>query len=380
MPHPCLLARLSAFALLGMAALPLVAAPPPQTDINKAIDRGNAYLLRNMEGVIKPFDWSGSPQTKAPLVLYALVSGEANLRHPAVQQLVDRCLQDEIRSTYQASTLALALEALDPGRYQPAISRCGQFLLDNQCKNGQWGYGKAVPLPTLTLGASTRRPVTTGGAGGGSRAGTGTAALTTRPRQAIALKPRGAGPDRGDNSNTQYAVLGLRACEEANVRIPPETWTRALDWWTRSQRDDGGWNYDTGMETSYASMTEGGLGSIAIAAHFLNRDWKGEPAAKKGADRVNGFDVKENRIPRHQGNAYHFYHLYALERAGVLTGQDAFGGREWYGEGAAFLVGTQRPDGAWKSGSDFDDLVQDTCFAILFLKRATQPLKAVYTR
>ena len=66
------------------------------------------------------------------------------------------------------------------------------------------------------------------------------------------------------------------------------------------------------------------------------------------------------------------YHLYALERAGDLTG-DSLAGHDWYREGAAYLLGTQRDDGSWDDGSDTP--VPGTCFALLFLGRATKGLR-----
>jgi hypothetical protein len=372
--------RFTAPFLLSLPVLPLGAAPPAPADVDKAIARGNAFLLQNVEPSLKTFDWPGQTQTKAPLMLYALAKGNADPRHPAFLKLLDHCLKEEIRSTYQASTLALALHAIDPGRFQQPIWRCGQFLLDNQCKNGQWGYGKPVTLPTITLSASSRRVVTQSG----SRSGGGTQAVAaaeeTRPKRELKLQARAAGPDSGDNSNTQYALLGLRACEEANVRIPADAWKRALDAWLNSQKGDGGWNYENGAEASYPSMTEGGLGSLVIAMHYLDRDWRKDERVAKAIAWMKAFDVKENRIPRHQGNAYHYYHLYALERAGMLAQLEQFGGRDWYDEGAAYLLKVQGANGSWKSGSFADNDVQDTCYAILFLRRATQKLPPkVYT-
>jgi hypothetical protein len=52
-------------------------------------------------------------------------------------------------------------------------------------------------------------------------------------------------------------------------------------------------------------------------------------------------------------------------------------GRDWYREGAAWLVEAQRPEGHWGT-------VDETCFALLFLRRATvtgaQDLREVWAR
>ena len=71
-----------------------------------------------------------------------------------------------------------------------------------------------------------------------------------------------------------------------------------------------------------------------------------------------------------------YYYLYALERAGILCGTEAMGTHRWYPEGAKFLVEKQSPDGQWEHDGDWNKPVWNTCFAILFLKRATRPLVA----
>ena len=42
--------------------------------------------------------------------------------------------------------------------------------------------------------------------------------------------------------------------------------------------------------------------------------------------------------------------------------------------GAKFLVEKQSANGQWEHGGDWNKPVWNTCFAILFLKRATRPL------
>ena len=74
-----------------------------------------------------------------------------------------------------------------------------------------------------------------------------------------------AGGD-GDISNAQFAVLGLSACTDGNIRIPDKTWKRALTYITRNQNKDGGWGYDyDGRDdrNSYGSMTCAGVCGIA---------------------------------------------------------------------------------------------------------------------
>jgi hypothetical protein len=48
------------------------------------------------------------------------------------------------------------------------------------------------------------------------------------------------------------------------------------------------------------------------------------------------------------------------------------GGKDWYFEGATQLIARQRKNGSWNEGGRLD--IVETCFALLFLKRATAPI------
>src|SRR5207253_5001464 len=58
-----------------------------------------------------------------------------------------------------------------------------------------------------------------------------------------------------------------------------------------------------------------------------------------------------------------FYFLWSLERVAVAYGLDTIGKKDWYGWGTELLLLKQAPDGGWNSQVD-------TCFALLFLRRA----------
>jgi hypothetical protein len=78
--------------------------------------------------------------------------------------------------------------------------------------------------------------------------------------------------------------------------------------------------------------------------------------------------------------AWHYYYLYGLERAGVLAGVAWMGEHDWYLEGAEYLLKSQSARGGWQAGmpgmgaaaaaAGGGDLL-DSCFALLFLKKAT---------
>ena len=72
--------------------------------------------------------------------------------------------------------------------------------------------------------------------------------------------------------------------------------------------------------------------------------------------------------------SFYLYYMYGLERAGMLYGTEKMGPNRWYPEGAKVLIERQGPSGAWEDGYTWNKSEWNTCFAILFLRRATRPL------
>jgi hypothetical protein len=127
-------------------------------------------------------------------------------------------------------------------------------------------------------------------------------------------------------------------------------------------------------------MTAGAVGAIAILDYLQAKDGKKNPHVHDGlAWLAKNWSVTENHGPSEVengvGNAYLYYYLYALERVGMLLDVGSIGNHSWYPEGAEMLLKVQQPDGSWK-GSRPEVPAWDTCFAILFLKRATRGLVA----
>ncbi len=130
------------------------------------------------------------------------------------------------------------------------------------------------------------------------------------------------------------------------------------------------------MEDICGSMTTSGAAALMICKAGLegtglyNRfKTKMDKGIRDGCAWIaKNFSVTQN--PGRGG--YHLYFLYGMERVGVLTLCPAFGEHKWYEEGATYLLGHQSGNGCWSGGGE-SDLV-NTCFALLFLKRATTPI------
>ena len=238
--------------------------------------------------------------------------------------------------TYDTSLAILALGAHDARANRPRIAELADALIDWQ--HGDWGY-----------------------------------------------------PSGADLSNTQYGALGLWGARRAGVEIPVAVW-RSLERSLSGYRcSDGGYAY-AGNSSASGSMTAAVVGTLAICqdalttARALGEDDRRdiERRIREGIDWLGrNFSVTTNPGA---GGWLHYY-LYGLERVGASPGERSFGTHDWYREGAEFLVDEQGLDGGWCENGGWQggarrgaigssDVVQ-SCFALLFLRRATRPVSVV---
>src|SRR5262249_38945041 len=73
-------------------------------------------------------------------------------------------------------------------------------------------------------------------------------------------------------------------------------------------------------------------------------------------------------IPRFDSLDQGYYFLWSLERVAVAYGLETIGSKDWYAWGAEILLQTQETNGSWQGR--YADGGVDTCFALLFLRRA----------
>jgi hypothetical protein len=356
-------------------------APQNAPKIDQA--RIDAAITRGVEWLKGTSRFGGGKHGTRELALLALVHAGVRPSDPVFAGLLQEMLEEELQTTYRVSLQAMVLEELDRVKYQKRIWQCAQFLVDNQCDNGQWSYGQPTTYGEPSIPGSN--DVATG-----TLFPPGKVVIFGDPepgqkppvRQKVAVKKRReGGRGHGDNSNSQYALLGLRACHDAGIVLPKDVVQKSAQGWRQSQSGDDfakggmstgggptapprGWSYH-GRGGAYGSMTAGSVGALTICDYILGIDWKKDENVNAGLSWLRDhFTVSEN--PKRNG-AHHYYYLYGLERAGMLYGIEKLGRHEWYAEGAHYLVQNQRADGAWGSPVD-------TCFAILFLRRATRPL------
>jgi hypothetical protein len=378
-----------------------------QQKVDEAIKKGCAILAMGGGGFgFGTFTHGKRNQPDAvqcygELVLLTLLhSGYYDENSPELQGLIGFLVERPITSTYTASLGAMAFQKLNAKKYQARIAQYAQFLCDNQAENGQWDYGEPgkveEKVPTTAPKAKPQDVATAGNAGGATP---GASSAPAGPKKEVGktaalpkipIRKKRPGPPNGDNSNSQYAALGLRACLDAGIDVDPRVLTLAKKWWTTCQNSDGGWGYnDSGgmggeenpesvSNTSYGSMTVGAVGALCIYDYYLGLQYKNDGNVIRGLEWLaKNYDVTKN--PKKNQFAY-LYYLYGLERVGMLYGTEKIGPNEWYPDGANHLLSTQLPGGGWSPPEKIPGgLTTATCFAILFLRRGTPPLKAVAT-
>jgi hypothetical protein len=196
----------------------------------------------------------------------------------------------------------------------------------------------------------------------------------------------GAGGFDSDNSNTQYALLGLHEGQAAGARIDPEVWQEIRDYYTRQE---GGqyqnWGYKPGQGPT-PTMTASALCGMLIAGMDLNSGRETLRPDYSGAARCGEYeeerhlaaalDLVGRQMPREphgiNGMGRHYYWLYCIERAGRLSGRRFLGGVDWYRLGCKNLVDQQnKADGSW-AGEGHPVIA--TSFALLFLAKGQTPV------
>jgi len=368
-------------AVLLVLALPALAAekPTPAVDqkrVDAAIDKGKEWLMARLkEGLPGMGDWGwvNSEQTLHGIVIYALLTAGVPNTDADLIKAIQEVRQKEIVSVYGAAIQAQAYQKFDPVKLYQDIHNCAQFLVDNQAKEGYWGYGEKVNLPDVPPVTFTPAPsaVVTGPGGGAVRKAA--ASNTTAMRKTV-INRKGWGK-KNDNSNTQYALLGFAATMTAGIYPPADCFQLLEQWLTDCQNTDGGWGYAErgtpmhGGEASYGSMTAGAISSLSIALRFgKNQDPLKDVRIQKGITWM-GQNLTFETNPGKGG--WHYYWIYSVERAGSFAGTQWFGDRPWYYEGATYLLDKQDGDGSWGQG-DGREKILNTAWAILFLKQASR--------
>src|SRR5436190_21803155 len=312
-----------------------------QVKVEQAIQKGIAFLKTSDS----PDSAIGGDSDELKLLTF--IHGGVADNDAAFTALLAKCLERKLEKTYKVSILAMCLEELDRVKYQQKIAQCGQFLLDNIKPNGGFSYGE----PTAFVNdVPYKVPKNDVASAGGKAKPVDVSEPKGKPevKNKIKLTKKKDGPgQRSDNSNCQYAAVGMRACHDAGIVFPKEWIEKCKQYWAATQHpgekgaakdkpsvasgsgsipvgDPRGWCYSDGQGSdcghggnAYSSMTAGAIGAVCIYDYILGKDWKKEKVVLDGLAWLDkNWSVKENVGPPETSkgatNGWLYYYLYAV--------------------------------------------------------------------
>jgi hypothetical protein len=357
-----------------------------QADVDSGIESGLAWLRgqQKADGTFEPHgDWLFGTTA---LAVFTLVSMGVPLDDPGVERGLSWMKDREPDRTYERALGLLAMERA----YTPAAEVASEW------RGGPVEHRRDLPPARQRWCERTAKALERSAPSPGFWC-----YPQTNPR--VLLKH--------DTSNSQYAVLGLRAAARLGIEVSEATWLGVLKYYEMLRGPKGprgfvvlipegqaagqdsaaaapvpevaGFRYSTVdlKERVRGSMTAAGIASLSIARHELRvaKSRRLTPVLDRRVDELIlgawAWLDAEWAIDRHPGspvNGWYYYWLYSLERAGILSRVRLVGGKDWYFEGAVQILARQRKSGAW--GQSGADDIPETCFALLFLKRATPPI------
>jgi len=299
-------------------------------DLNRKVSElvKNVRLQQNADG---SWSYGRGGQWKmgaTSLAVLALRSAGVSAEDDSIARGTNYIVNHKSTFVYETALRAMAIREVAPLRYKRQLRECTDLLVRAQQPDGGWSYRNF--------------------------------------RQ------------RSDFSNSQFALLGLRAAAESGIVIPRSLWANAERFYLNGQLHDGSWGYtrpsNKAAGSGYGSMTAAGIASlhiITVQQHLLRGvcgEYRNERNMQAAINWLGkNFSVKRN--PRK--NVWHFYYLYALERAGVIAARKRFGAHDWYREGVAFLLSRQA---AAKRRAFSEPLLLRQCYSLLFLAKGRAPV------
>ncbi len=340
MRTPLLLPVVMTLAMLIVASCPAFAAIDAAT-VQQSIDRGVAYLKSTQGNQGGWKEYLGQNGGLSSLCTLALLTAGVPPDDPVIEKSLAYLRKLEPNETYSVALQTLVFcQVGSPNdivriRRNVALLEAAQVRPENsEANRGGWGYGRG---------------------GGGA-----------------------------DPSNSQFALLALDAAEERGVKVKPEVFRLATEYWTARQGTNGSWQYNRDSPST-GSMTCAGIASMVICSRRLgdrmakvdngnvvccgSQAPEQDPVEKGLKWLGERFSVQFN--PGNSGRTHQYYYLYAMERVGRMTGRRFIGGHDWYREGAEQIVAMQDGfQGFWSGvGATEDNRDVTTSFALLFLAK-----------
>ena len=331
-------------SVIAAATLPAQQIHPDEIKLKPRIDQAIATGVETLfDTQLRDGSWGVASDHlggQTALCAYALLKCGVPISHPSLQRAFAFLDGITPNRTYSVGCMLLAYGATADPNHKPRMRELLAIMIRMQHKHGTFGYPHGAP----------------------------------------------------DLSNTQYAALGLWAANKAGLKIDSEVWDNLATGTIAhqeafhmakvaitnrtgtSEREVAGFQYRANgskkANNATGTMTTAGVSILKLCEIGLGKKLRGK--ARKNFTRVMeaglswldvNFSVKHDQKPQGRGGRWLLYYLYGMERVGGLTRREQFGEHWWYVEGAKQVLSRQKK-GGW--GQPYD-----TCFALLFLRRAT---------
>lgn len=348
------IALILGWACAAPAAAQATRPPPTAEQVEKAVQRGKAWLYGRQRG---SFDWEArdqrDPEAAAwfetggqwggttALAVYALLASGESHADPRLAKAIEFLKTADVQGVY---ALSLRIQVWSKLPQTPDVKQLirkdVQKLLTTFHSTGDV-RGQHDYLPNPTIGYS--------------------------------------------HSRTNYGILGVWTAAQADIEIPANYWKLVSDSFIANQDASGGWSYKAPGKSEHAvtaGMTAAGLATLFIAQDYLYPDGNiKSPQFKQSIDRGmkwlgDNFQqvAPEAEFPRD----FPFPTIYGVERVGLASGLRYIGEADWYEKIAAWLVEKQLPSGAWHrkhtERHSVPQAITDTAFALLTLSRGRSPV------
>jgi hypothetical protein len=340
-----------AVAVVGLRVEPSVTAQQPVNEAAKAaaVAKGVAFLKSQMDAT--GWRYIGNEVEKnvgvTALVGLALLEAGVDRNDPALQKAsgVVNANAGNLTETYSMALAIMFLDRYFEGKTNATINGLAGKIIRGQFRDGGWSYGGKI-------------------------------------NHTVA-----------DNSNTQFAILGLWTARKHQNTGMDSYLTKTATKFRKTQGPGGGWGYGmpkpNGDDPETFTMTCAGLLGLFLGfgiekertAVLRARDASdAKDAGGGGAAPINlggiqndpavlkAFAYLGNIVGGNlRGTEHWMYLLWSIERVGVTYKMDVINGVNWYNWGANILIASQGGNGAWTAEHG---PVVDTCFALLFLRKA----------
>ncbi len=202
--------------------------------VREAIDKGVTYLKQQQKEVDGSWDeYPGYPGGTSALCTLALLNAGIEPDDPQIQKALNYLRKFKPESTYVAALQTMVFARAEPQKDLLLISRNVRWLESVQIlegpNKGAWSY----------------------------------------PQHGS-----------GNNSNSQFALLGLHEAQRAGVPVSDRTWRLAQTYWEGCQNADGSWGYHKPMPGT-GSMTCAGISALMITADRIE-----QPDAKADNEKI----------------------------------------------------------------------------------------------